>query len=266
MSELKRLLDSDGDEVERALLDSAVHDRPPRRAGQKTLAALGIGGGLVASSTGAATASAAAKATAASATHVAAATGGKVGLGVLVKWVGIATVGGVATFGVVEHARQPAEPPPMAAVTIAPVARQAQAAAQRVAAAGADDPRAETETPAEPEAERDDDTAAAGEPQAEATGTVVQPDAGLGAEVRRLDQARSAMQSGQPAAALSALQAYEREFPRGSLGPEAQVLQIEALVQSGRGAEARSAAERFLARYPSSPHARRVRSLVADAR
>ncbi|MBW2525835.1 MAG: tetratricopeptide repeat protein, partial [Deltaproteobacteria bacterium] len=90
-------------------------------------------------------------------------------------------------------------------------------------------------------------------------------DAGLGAEVRALDRARSAMQSGRPDDALRALEQYEREFSGGALAPEARVMRIDALRRAGRTAQAEAMGRDFLARHPDSPHARRVRSLIAGA-
>ena len=57
-------------------------------------------------------------------------------------------------------------------------------------------------------------------------------------------------------------QARER-FPGGVLGQERAALGVEALMQSGARAEAAESARRFLAAFPNSPHAARVRALVA---
>jgi len=81
-------------------------------------------------------------------------------------------------------------------------------------------------------------------------------------EVALLDQARAALASGNTAAALSALDRHKREFPRGFLSSEAEVLRVEALVKAGRTAEARAQGERLLSREPNGPQAKRVRSLL----
>lgn len=274
MTEPRRLLDGDGDELERALLDSAIHDGPSKRAGHKTLAALGIGSGLVATSAGVTTASAAAQAVghgaAASVAQAAGSAGTQAALGILVKWVGIATVGGIATLSAADYVQRPAQPPKTATVVIAPVASKAEAVVRQVApelfatpAAAAppttEPPSAELATTPETDPERTAPSATKSAAVAAANGDL---DAGLGAEVQALDRARAAMQAGRPEAALRALGAYEREFATGALAPEARVLRIEALARAGRHAEARALGQQFLTHHPSSPLAQRVRSIA----
>src|SRR6185369_1756879 len=74
----------------------------------------------------------------------------------------------------------------------------------------------------------------------------------LADEVKVLDGAREELARGQTASALALLDRYDRDFPRGRLAPESQVLRIEALVHTG----ARDAAERlardFLVNHPTS--------------
>ncbi len=68
--------------------------------------------------------------------------------------------------------------------------------------------------------------------------------------------------AGQGAAGLRSLDEYERRFPSGQLLLEAKVLRIQALAASGRKAEAREAARVFIARYPRSALAHRLRQLA----
>jgi hypothetical protein len=77
--------------------------------------------------------------------------------------------------------------------------------------------------------------------------------------------AREAALANNPARTLRLLDAYQREFPRGDLGPEAKVLRIEALAKSGRKDEAAAIARAFLHADPSSPHAERIRALLSPA-
>ncbi|MET0795140.1 MAG: outer membrane protein assembly factor BamD, partial [Polyangiaceae bacterium] len=86
----------------------------------------------------------------------------------------------------------------------------------------------------------------------------------LAAELSALDAARSSLSAGDPKAALSALDAYSRTFPRGRLGLEAEVLRIDALAKSGQTAAARSRAEAFIKRHPDSVLASRVRGYVGQ--
>jgi hypothetical protein len=84
----------------------------------------------------------------------------------------------------------------------------------------------------------------------------------LAREIELLDQARRALSRGSPSDALSTLDRFTREFPRGRLSAEAFVVRLDALVRAGRRAEARALAERHLSANPSSPHAARIRTLT----
>lgn len=81
-------------------------------------------------------------------------------------------------------------------------------------------------------------------------------------ELQQLDRARALVAAGRGSAALSVLDGYARAAPRGALRLEAEALRIDALAQSGRTAEARARASAFLAKYPSSVLAARVRKLA----
>jgi len=80
-------------------------------------------------------------------------------------------------------------------------------------------------------------------------------------EMQVLDRASAALASGDPRAALDALDARDRRFGEGALGPEARVLRIEALAANGEDAEAMARANAFLAADPDGVQARRVRSI-----
>jgi hypothetical protein len=60
------------------------------------------------------------------------------------------------------------------------------------------------------------------------------------------------------------LQQYQREFPKGELRVDAEVLAIEALAGAGRTAEAQRRAQQFLSQRPADPHVARVRWLVRE--
>jgi hypothetical protein len=82
----------------------------------------------------------------------------------------------------------------------------------------------------------------------------------LTAELAALDAARSSLSHSDPSAALSALDGYARNFPRGRLKIEAEVLRIGALSKSGQTEAARKRAQTFLRLHPDSVLASRVRS------
>jgi hypothetical protein len=79
------------------------------------------------------------------------------------------------------------------------------------------------------------------------------------AERELISGARSALQRGDPAAALALIARAERTFGGGVMVQEREVVAIEALSQAGRAGEAKSRAGAFLDRFPDSPHAAHVR-------
>jgi hypothetical protein len=66
-----------------------------------------------------------------------------------------------------------------------------------------------------------------------------------------------------PASALALTEEAGRRFPDGALAPEREVLAIEALARLGRLPSARARLAAFRAAYPQSPHLARLASLVA---
>lgn len=86
----------------------------------------------------------------------------------------------------------------------------------------------------------------------------------LAAEVAILDSAQNAVTAREPARALGLLDQYARDFPDGTLRPEAEVLRIEALFSQGSISEAVTAGRNFLQAHPTSTHANRVRRHLAD--
>lgn len=84
----------------------------------------------------------------------------------------------------------------------------------------------------------------------------------LAAERALIDQALSALRANSAQNALVALMSHERRFAGGALAEERDRLSVDALVQLGRTDQARRRAQLFEARYPSSAHLQRVRSLV----
>lgn len=290
MTEPERLLGGSGDDVEVALLRSALPDRPSRKAMRTTLLALGVGSGVTAatSTASAATAGTMAAAKSSSVTALAAAktaasippaaaAASQAGIAVLVKWVGIAGIAAFATWGAVsqlpandapqENQAEPMVPPPLAAPPLAappeapPSPPVAEVTAETVAAAPA-----ECREGCVPPAPTSDEAAP---PKIVApriaTGAVVPPSTAkppsLGDEVALLDRAQKHMED-DPEAALAALEAYREGFKGGVLAQESELLRIDALSRSGKHQQARAAAAAFLAQHPKSPLAGRVRKLL----
>ena len=88
--------------------------------------------------------------------------------------------------------------------------------------------------------------------------------AGLAAELSALDAAAKVLARGEAEHAMALLEAYGREFPRGSLALEAAVLRTEALEQAGRHAEAALQARAFVKNHPRSPLAERMRAIAEN--
>jgi outer membrane protein assembly factor BamD (BamD/ComL family) len=81
-------------------------------------------------------------------------------------------------------------------------------------------------------------------------------------EVESLDRVRKALAASDPPAALRELGAFSARFPSAALAPEATVLRVQALLESGNRHAAERLARRFIAASPGSPHAARVRLLI----
>lgn len=78
-------------------------------------------------------------------------------------------------------------------------------------------------------------------------------------ESQRLAEARGLLRTGDPGAALTALNELTRDFPNGILAQERDALIVQALVAAGSPVDAGKRARAFLQRYPNSPHAADVR-------
>jgi hypothetical protein len=84
----------------------------------------------------------------------------------------------------------------------------------------------------------------------------------LAEEGRLLAKARQLVLSGQGRQALEVLRLSESRYPRSVLSPEREVITIEALAATGATGSAKQRSERFLKRYPASPHAGRLQRFV----
>ena len=81
-------------------------------------------------------------------------------------------------------------------------------------------------------------------------------------ELALLDEVRTNLAAKRLSFAELALARYEHEFTKGALLVEATALRVELLSALGRREAAHRLGLSFLARYPTSPSAARVRSLV----
>ena len=231
MSDPVRLFESSDSALERELLGVARAEKSSREARSKTLAALGITG----------TAALSATAVGAMATRASVAAGKTVWAELLI---GLSAAGAIALAPPVYRAWQRHQ------------AMGAHATAARAAAATVTAPATAMAAPEEIGAPLADQ---AGSPSAAPVATAT-----LARELIALDAARTAVAHQQPRRAIALLDAYTRAYPGGSLGPEAEILRIDALSQGGQGAAARRHAAAFVRRYPGSVLAARARQYLAD--
>jgi hypothetical protein len=88
-------------------------------------------------------------------------------------------------------------------------------------------------------------------------------DASLAQELRLLEQARQALEAGDPVRALRALESHAARYRAGILAQEREALRVKALVAGARFAEARATATAFAQAYPNSSLLTSVRAAVA---
>jgi hypothetical protein len=147
----------------------------------------------------------------------------------------------------------------------APVAPKPEAASLRsaVRAEGATE-LPSSSTPAAATAERRIRTRSAPAPVAPPSArTTAKPAAPDDSEVQLITRAQALLDS-QPAAALAALLAHERLYPRGILAEERDVLRIDAEWGLGQRAAALSHARAFIRQFPRSAQTRRIDRLLSD--
>lgn len=231
-----RLLDEGATETERALLQAAVATGPSERWMRQTRAALGLTAGLATASN-----------------SLSAAASSKLGAALVLKWLGAslataALVGSVA-FVIRERPKPAPEPVGLPAieneVVVAPNDRAPDLAATPVEAAPLVAPATAPPRLAPPK----------------------QNPKTLGLEIAALDAVKQSVVARNPAAALNGLAKYHADFPAPLLGPEATVLEVQALMSDGDSshrARAIALARRFVKMHPTSPHAPRLETLVSN--
>jgi hypothetical protein len=226
----RRLFDDSESSLERALLHAGRSYRGSPTARAKTLTALGLAASAaVTSATSTAGASALAKA----------------------GWAKLVAVSALGAAAVLPVAIElwPESSTPAAAIVVP---------SQPVAAPLPTEP-ASSESSPEPEATTEAEAPAA---PAVAPRRTQRTPAGLTDELAALDSVRAALSGGRTRQAMTLLDAYARNHPRGRLRVEAEVLRIDALASSGQRDAAKKRASAFLERHPNSVLAPRVRSYL----
>jgi hypothetical protein len=283
MKDPMRLIDADGTEFERLLLQTAAREVPSPEVSARMLAGAASAGAAVAllsslelANGGAATLAQAGVATQVAGTGaVAGAASGSIAppaaaslLGSwLVKWgvLGALFSGAVVSgFLVVQSGRERANT--SAREQLAPESAAVNARVPRDGAQTKPSPARIQQTSVEPSRLPDPpvhSTAAraAGVTAASGSSAGVAPVApsSLGQELALLDAARQALTAGEAEKTLALISSYRKRFPDGALEQEATVLEVDALEAKGRAAQASDLKEQFLAEHPDSAHRERVK-------
>jgi hypothetical protein len=264
MSDPQRFCEGGGGALEKQVVDSARGQGPSPRLRRQVEVALGLAAGLPAATV----------ATNALGASKAAQAGVAAGLA---KWVGVVSITGLAAAGATVYvsaragagasslpvpngtvARTSASAPrPPTSAPRSPIAASPAPSTQEAAPP----PPATTAAPAT--TPRSGPAAAPTVPPAPVATVLPSKSAPtLSDELRVLDEARAAMETGDSERALALLDRHDREFASPALAPEAMALRVEVYARRGdREATARLAA-RFLERFGDRPEAQRVRSLV----
>lgn len=287
MTDPRRLSDV-GDAFQQALLRSARRDHGSLAAQARCIAAVSTTAAAAAHAGGAAAATGASIANAASIAKTAIG-GASVGSMVAVKAVAIGLALGLGAHGailVANHGSKTREEPRTRSMvqSTSPRVRGVTAVRERAAEAlpalagstlVVENPsRASgSPTPTPPRAAKLAPMRAAATPDMQAAPPASQlaeptPDVpatvndSLEREVALMDEARLACRAKDYVRALTLLDRHQQEFSHGSLGPEALVIRVQALVGLGRRAEAERLARPYLSNYESSPITKRLRSVL----
>ncbi len=244
MNDPRRLKD-EGTPLERSLLRDARDRRAPAQSRERALLALGLAGAATSASI------------AGSSGAIAAVKGSR--LVALVKWLGIGAMAGVTTLvgsrALRENSRAPAKAVEASQEHAAPVSSNAPGALAEP------DPMPAAGLPPSDLA-KSAPVAKIARPKPIASASRA---SSLGPEIAIIDTARTALSQRRPESALSALDRYEAEFPRGGLALEASYLRVEALLALGDREGANRLATRVLAAHPESVYAKRIRELFGSS-
>ena len=266
MKEPRRLLEAGADDFERELLASSAEDVPNARAYQRTVASLGVG--LMVPLAAASVAQGAS-----AATPVA-----KLGASVLAKWLASGALLGVITAsgaqlvsrGISQRSAPAAAPKVELGASPAVATSQPTRGGAPALTPAPELPRSVESKPAQRAHPLPEPALVAPQPEvtpapsAEAEPSPRPVTASLTRELDALEAARYALGSGDARAALARLERYASDFPNGVLLPEARVLEVSALIQSGQRARALELGRRIVERDPAGPHAQAVRTRLPE--
>lgn len=240
MKDPQFLLDDGATELELRLLQAGAADGPSVKARHAAMAALGLSAAVLSASAPAAAGSPAL------ASGVRLISAKWWAMGALVTVTGAAGLGYVALAG--SHATSPTaqatpQRPRAQLVSASPVAEPTAPVASAAPVLPV------TPAPERPLSPQLHSSSSAGTP-------------GIQEQIALIDRARAAVVAHQPSTAMVALDEYQRRFPGGVLTQEAALLRIDALLARGDRANAARLGHQFLARYPRSAMAGRVKALI----
>jgi hypothetical protein len=304
MSDFQRLSEV-GTSGQRRLLGSALGDAPSPAVRKRALLALGLGGaataaanaasaaseisvatqsgvGMASSSIAAPALTAAASVAAAGATSIAAPGATSLaapvasGVGMALKWLGVATVsfslglGGGYVVRDLLHAHRGAHPSSDGSGLSQDSRREPRglAAAPQVFPLPVLAPSsgAQATLPLPPPRETSLGNVV-GDPSRTTVGDVSPSPSGLTVreEIALVEKARESLRRGDPSGCLTSLDTRQRSVRGGVLHPEAAILRIEALRALGQRDLATREAVRFFNAYPDSPLLERIRDLLEQS-
>jgi hypothetical protein len=266
MSDPQRFCEGGGGALEKQVVDSVRGEGPSPKVRRRVEVALGLAAGLPAATV----------ATNALGASKAAQAGVAAGLA---KWVGVVSITGLAAAGATVYvsaragagANSLSVPNGVVARTSASAPRAPTPAPRSpIPASPAPSPSTQEGAPPAPATTAVRATAPASVPAAAPTvppapvATVLPTKSAptLSDELRVLDEARAAMETGDSERALALLDRHDREFASPALAPEAMALRVEVYARRGDREATARLASRFLERFGDRPEAQRVRSLV----
>ncbi len=256
MSDPRRLLHGAGGPLAMELLAAGRDELPSEAALQRALEQVTLAAGATA-----ALSHPMLEAGEAALQSAGAATGGAKAAGsvaALSKWVGVAAVG-IGVSSAAPSALRWLEPKPVAPTAVGP-----HAPPKLTSIPSGQTPIRPTESSAAPSAASQAQTQLpSGLPPLRAAAKA--PHHSSLTELRLVDSAREALQSGDAARTLDLLRRYEATIAERQFELEVGVLRMEALARLGRMEAAREQARQLLARSPSDRQAARARAIVESA-
>jgi len=264
MKDPGRLVHHHPSALARSLLTAAINEEPSETLLASTVASIAMGSAAVAiaqasrvvgGSTPPITVSTASAAASVSGVGVK----GAVILATTVKWVGIASVGGVlALSGVRTLEREtgkPVEPQHLVQPRSLPAIRRSEPNSARLQVAAPVE--LSSSTPIDP-VSRPAPTL----PRVASSSAPTAQPLQLSDEANLIDQAREAVAGGDGSGALRMLENHRRRFLQPHLQPEALYLRMQALRLEGHLEAAMRVAQHLLAEYPNGPQSAAARAVV----